>query len=90
MPKVKAGDQFPAANLQDIDDATVDFPATFAQAPATSSSSTEVGRDPWCRAQVTAFVYELERYRNPISLGAAVVPTILWPAARRFNPTPSS
>jgi peroxiredoxin len=35
MPKVKAGDEFPAANLQDIDGATVDFPAAFAQAPAT-------------------------------------------------------
>ena len=35
MPKIKIGDEFPAARLPDIDGAIVDFPAAFAQAPAT-------------------------------------------------------
>jgi peroxiredoxin len=35
MTKLNVGDEFPAASLQDIDGATVDFPAAFAQAPAT-------------------------------------------------------
>ena len=35
MVKLKVGEQFPAAKLQDIDGATVEFPALFSQAPAT-------------------------------------------------------
>jgi peroxiredoxin len=35
MTKLNVGDEFPAASLLDIDGATVDFPAAFAQAPAT-------------------------------------------------------
>ena len=35
MPKLKVGDQFPSAKLQDIDGATVEFPALLSQAPAT-------------------------------------------------------
>jgi hypothetical protein len=34
MAKLKVGDQFPTAKLQDIDGATVEFPAVFSQAPA--------------------------------------------------------
>ena len=35
MAKIKIGDDFPSAKLQDIDGATVAFPAALAQAPAT-------------------------------------------------------
>ncbi|MDP2604207.1 MAG: hypothetical protein Q8S00_16695 [Deltaproteobacteria bacterium] len=35
MAMLKVGDQFPAAKLQDTGGATVEFPAAFAQAPAT-------------------------------------------------------
>jgi peroxiredoxin len=35
MAKLKTGDDFPAAKLQDIDGATVEFPAAFAEASAT-------------------------------------------------------
>ena len=35
MPKLKVGDQFPSAKLQDLDGAPVEFPAVFFQAPAT-------------------------------------------------------
>jgi peroxiredoxin len=35
MAKLTVGDRFPAATLQDIDGATVDFPAVFKNAPAT-------------------------------------------------------
>jgi hypothetical protein len=35
MVTLAVGDRFPAATLQDIDGAAVDFPAVFAQAPAT-------------------------------------------------------
>ncbi|MGH7853513.1 MAG: hypothetical protein ACREP3_08715 [Candidatus Binatia bacterium] len=35
MAKLAVGDQFPAVTLQDIDGATVEFPAVFAQAPST-------------------------------------------------------
>ena len=35
MPKIKVGDQFSSAKLQDIDGATVEFPAVFSQAQAT-------------------------------------------------------
>jgi peroxiredoxin len=35
MAKLKSGDEFPPAKLQDIDGAAVEFPAAFAQAPAT-------------------------------------------------------
>ena len=35
MAKIKVGDNFPAAKLQDIDGATVEFPAAFGAAPAT-------------------------------------------------------
>jgi peroxiredoxin len=35
MSKLTVGDEFPAAQLQDIDDVTVEFPAVFANAPAT-------------------------------------------------------
>jgi len=33
MAKLTVGDRFPAATLQDIDGATVDFPAVFRNAP---------------------------------------------------------
>jgi peroxiredoxin len=35
MAKLKIGDHFPAAKLRDLDGARVEFPAAFAQAPAT-------------------------------------------------------
>jgi peroxiredoxin len=35
MAKLNVGDFFPAATLQDIDGDAVEFPAAFAQAPAT-------------------------------------------------------
>jgi len=35
MAKLKVGDHFLIAKLQDIDGATVEFPAVLAQAPAT-------------------------------------------------------
>ncbi|MEX0805154.1 MAG: hypothetical protein WD688_17805 [Candidatus Binatia bacterium] len=35
MSKLAVGDLFPSTQLQDIDGATVDFPAAFANAPAT-------------------------------------------------------
>lgn len=35
MAKLKVGDLFPAATLQDIDGGAVEFPAIFTQAPAT-------------------------------------------------------
>ena len=35
MAKLAVGDPFPAATLQDIDGATVEFPAVFTKAPAT-------------------------------------------------------
>jgi peroxiredoxin len=35
MAKLKVGDQFPAVTLDDIDGASVEFPAIFAKAPAT-------------------------------------------------------
>jgi peroxiredoxin len=35
MAKLKIGDDFPLAKLQDIDGATVEFPIAFAEAPAT-------------------------------------------------------
>ena len=35
MPKIKIGDQFPAAKLPDIDGAIVEFPAAYTHAPAT-------------------------------------------------------
>jgi len=35
MAKIKIGDNFPQATMQDIDGATVEFPAAFAEAPAT-------------------------------------------------------
>lgn len=35
MAKLKIGDHFPTAKLHDLDDATVEFPAIFSQAPAT-------------------------------------------------------
>ena len=35
LAKLKVGDNFPAAKLQDIDGATVEFPKAFAQARAT-------------------------------------------------------
>jgi peroxiredoxin len=35
MAKLKLGDQFPAAVLNDIDGVTIDFPAIFKSAPAT-------------------------------------------------------
>jgi peroxiredoxin len=35
MAKLKLGDDFPPAKLDDIDGATVEFPAAFADAPAT-------------------------------------------------------
>jgi hypothetical protein len=35
MAKLTVGDQFPAAMLNDIDGAIVDFPAVFKNAPAT-------------------------------------------------------
>jgi peroxiredoxin len=35
MPKIRIGDSFPAARLLDIDGATVESAAAFAQAPAT-------------------------------------------------------
>ena len=35
MGKLKVNDAFPQARLQDIDGGTVEFPAVFAQAPAT-------------------------------------------------------
>jgi hypothetical protein len=38
------------------------FPPRSRKPRQPSSSFTEVGRDPWCRTQVTAFVYEWERY----------------------------
>jgi peroxiredoxin len=35
MAKLRIGDNFPNATLQDIDGATVEFPRAFTQAPAT-------------------------------------------------------
>lgn len=35
MSELTAGKKFPAAKLQDIDGESVEFPAVFAQAPAT-------------------------------------------------------
>jgi peroxiredoxin len=35
MAKLKTGDLFPPATLQDVDGVTVVFPAIFKQAPAT-------------------------------------------------------
>jgi peroxiredoxin len=35
MATLKVGDHFPTAKLQDLDGATVEFPAVFSQAPAT-------------------------------------------------------
>lgn len=35
MPKIKVGENFPAASLQDIDGEKVAFPAVFKNAPAT-------------------------------------------------------
>jgi hypothetical protein len=35
MAKIAIGDDFPAAKLHDLDGVTIDFPAAFAQAPAT-------------------------------------------------------
>jgi len=35
MARLKVNDEFPKAQLHDIDGATVAFPAFFAQAPAT-------------------------------------------------------
>jgi len=35
MPRPKLGGDFPPAKLDDIDGASVEFPAVFAQAPAT-------------------------------------------------------
>lgn len=35
MAKLKAGDQFPAVILKDIDSVTVEFPGIFASAPST-------------------------------------------------------
>jgi len=35
MAKLIVGDHFPTAKLRDINGATVEFPALFAQAPAT-------------------------------------------------------
>ncbi len=34
MPMLVIGENFPAARLQDIDGKTVEFPAVFAEAPA--------------------------------------------------------
>jgi hypothetical protein len=34
MAKLRVGEQFPAAQLQDLDGAAVEFPAVFAHAPA--------------------------------------------------------
>lgn len=34
MSMLAIGEKFPAARLQDIDDRTVEFPAAFAEAPA--------------------------------------------------------
>src|SRR3989304_1982582 len=39
MPKLKVGDHFPTAKLQDIAAVAVEFPAAFAQAPATVTKS---------------------------------------------------
>jgi len=35
MAKLRVGDHFPTVKLQDIAGVTVEFPAAFAQAPAT-------------------------------------------------------
>jgi hypothetical protein len=35
MVNIAVGDPFPAASLQDVDGAMVEFPAAFANAPAT-------------------------------------------------------
>ena len=35
MAKLKVGDHFPTAKLQDLDGATVEFPAVLSKAPAT-------------------------------------------------------
>jgi peroxiredoxin len=35
MAKLRVGDHFPTAKLQDLDGATVEFPAVLSQAPAT-------------------------------------------------------
>jgi peroxiredoxin len=35
MAKLKIGDQFPSATLQDIDGETMEFPAVFGAAPST-------------------------------------------------------
>jgi len=62
MAKLTVGDRFPAATLQDIDGAKVDFPAVFKNAPATVIFFYRGRWLPWCRTQVTAFVDEWERY----------------------------
>ncbi|MGH7826392.1 MAG: hypothetical protein ACREQ7_14605 [Candidatus Binatia bacterium] len=43
MGKIKIGDHFPAAKLQDIDGTIVELPAAFAQAPATREAKTIIG-----------------------------------------------
>jgi len=35
VTKLTVGDQFPGANIQDIDGVTVEFPAVFGAAPST-------------------------------------------------------
>ncbi len=35
MVTIAVGDRFPAATLEDVDGAAVDFPAVFGKAPAT-------------------------------------------------------
>jgi len=73
MPMLVIGDNFPAARLQDVDGKTVELPAVFAEAPASVVFFYRGRWCPWCRAQVTAFVYESERYvsENIQVLGAS-------------------
>ena len=62
MAKLAIGDIFPSASLKDIDGTSVEFPAVFKNAPATVMFFHSGRWRPWCRAQVTPFVYEWERY----------------------------
>jgi peroxiredoxin len=64
MVNIAVGDPFPAASLQDVDGAMVEFPAAFANAPATIVFLYRGRWWPWCRAQVTSFVYEAPRFTS--------------------------
>ena len=64
MALLNDGEKFPTASLQDIDGKPIDFPSILTEAPASIVFFYRGQWWPWCRAQVAAFIYELERFQE--------------------------